>query len=311
MGGQIHGMNLSIRTGLTKNRILGHTSAIRGWGVPIDTISTKCRSSQGVTVKNFKKCIFDNCPNVQYSGGHCPGHAAQFRAGKPLQPLGVAYYTEQTVCIIENCGNIAWSKGLCRGHYLQKRDGKPFGEVRQHEPIPCGVDGCRKTAVTRDYCQSHYNKMLATTSEKTCSYDGCDRKHESKGLCKTHAAQRRRGQNLTPIREWGKYSIGEVCRVEGCFGQSVSLGYCSKHFRWADQYGLNDMQIGALEKVKACQGCGAVARLTIDHDHSCCDRQGSCGRCVRGMLCSSCNSTLGHAKDDVDRLKGLIAYLTQ
>ena len=31
-------------------------------------------------------------------------------------------------------------------------------------------------------------------------------------------------------------------------------------------------------------------RLHVDHDHACCDRVGSCGKCIRGLLCSSCNS---------------------
>jgi hypothetical protein len=41
--------------------------------------------------------------------------------------------------------------------------------------------------------------------------------------------------------------------------------------------------------------------LKIDHDHS-------TGK-VRGLLCSSCNVTLGHMKDSKERLAGLITYL--
>jgi hypothetical protein len=35
-------------------------------------------------------------------------------------------------------------------------------------------------------------------------------------------------------------------------------------------------------------------RLGIDHDHGCCKKYGSCGKCLRGILCRSCNVLVGN-----------------
>ena len=51
------------------------------------------------------------------------------------------------------------------------------------------------------------------------------------------------------------------------------------------------------------RGCGICSKkngtLEIDHDHSCCHRTGTntCGICIRGMLCHSCNTRLGRLGD--------------
>ncbi len=49
----------------------------------------------------------------------------------------------------------------------------------------------------------------------------------------------------------------------------------------------------------------------IDHDHSCCPGNGSCGKCIRGLLCANCNKALGMFKDDAERLAAAIRYLEE
>ena len=46
-----------------------------------------------------------------------------------------------------------------------------------------------------------------------------------------------------------------------------------------------------------------------DHDHKCCSGVKTCGKCIRGLLCSHCNRALGLLKEDRYRIQGLVLYL--
>lgn len=77
----------------------------------------------------------------------------------------------------------------------------------------------------------------------------------------------------------------------------------SRHLR---RYGLTFAGYSALilDQLGLCAACNLAAPdLEVDHCHE-------TGR-VRGLLCRNCNSALGHARDDVDRLHALIRYLTR
>lgn len=50
-------------------------------------------------------------------------------------------------------------------------------------------------------------------------------------------------------------------------------------------------------------------RLAIDHDHACCPGKGSCGKCVRGLLCSPCNTGLGGFGDNPRLLRVAAEYI--
>jgi hypothetical protein len=62
-----------------------------------------------------------------------------------------------------------------------------------------------------------------------------------------------------------------------------------------------------------CKICGEPEkyknRLSVDHDHSCCPGITSCGKCIRGLLCSNCNRVLGQVNDDKGLLQKMIDYL--
>ena len=51
--------------------------------------------------------------------------------------------------------------------------------------------------------------------------------------------------------------------------------------------------------------------LYVDHDHNCCSGQNSCGSCIRGLLCASCNFMIGLSKDSPEVLKYAIIYLNK
>jgi hypothetical protein len=66
-------------------------------------------------------------------------------------------------------------------------------------------------------------------------------------------------------------------------------------------YGLTLEQFDLILAVQnyACAMCHEPfktgQRIHVDHDHACCPRKNrSCGKCIRGLLCHTCNIALGH-----------------
>ena len=78
------------------------------------------------------------------------------------------------------------------------------------------------------------------------------------------------------------------------------------------------MTLAQYEALWAAQGgtcavCPAVlvvgGSTHVDHDHACCPGKYTCGKCVRGLLCTRCNMMLGFAKDNPEILEAGAAYL--
>lgn len=90
---------------------------------------------------------------------------------------------------------------------------------------------------------------------------------------------------------------------------------CCKESSSIERYGLTARQLADLI-VKQGGGCAICGhnillddRWAVDHDHSCCAGIRTCGKCVRGALCYSCNLGLGKFKDSPELLANAMAYL--
>lgn len=59
-----------------------------------------------------------------------------------------------------------------------------------------------------------------------------------------------------------------------------------------------------------CWICKDKEAVHIDHDHNCCnDNSFSCGNCIRGVLCSNCNTAIGLLRDDENLIRSALKYL--
>ncbi len=99
-----------------------------------------------------------------------------------------------------------------------------------------------------------------------------------------------------------KYAPGWWCR--SCENNRASI---RKH-------GItNEQKARIAESNGGCAICGhddpGSKGWVVDHDHKCCDREKSCPKCRRGILCSWCNKMLAYAFDRTQILRAAIEYL--
>jgi len=89
-----------------------------------------------------------------------------------------------------------------------------------------------------------------------------------------------------------------------------------KHYSLQYSYKITLAQYSELllRQNNLCLGClrpqsEFEKAFCVDHDHSCCPGEKSCGKCIRGLLCGPCNRVLGQANDNIGILRRLADYV--
>lgn len=145
-----------------------------------------------------------------------------------------------------------------------------------------------------------------------CNLVHCNREVHIKKfqLCAAHYFQQWRGVPFTVLE--GPAPVKGSCEVKGCGRSVASKGLCATCYGRIRTYKVDRDFLEAMIESK-CEICGDTERLSIDHDQRCCPnsdtRSKTCGKCVRGILCNSCNLTLSYTKDDPNVLRAMLVYL--
>ena len=222
------------------------------------------------------------------------GRRRQRRRGKKLPG--------ERGCIVPGCDNVHSAKGLCAGHYLQQCKGKPLKPLRTVKKSP-------------------YKPY------RVCSFDGCNNEARSRGLCAGHYAQYRSGKKLTEIlahvnsdlisagfkkcRRCKKIKmIEDFCKNYDRKGTYL-MGHCIACQRMSERkkkYGISEEQYHDMlrfqdEKCAICRTDLTKQTDYLDHDHV----TGN----IRGLLCSTCNTGLGHFYDTPEILRSAARYLEE
>lgn len=256
--------------------------------------------------------------------------------GAILEPVPAASIRDQCRLTFEEvqCHRVVYNKSeqLCQAHNLQRLRGQEFKPTRQRQGIveymstDCSEEGCMHPAKSRGLCDSHYyqirhrgatRRLYETRRPKgdTLIRDELGRK-ECRSCCEwldesEFGFSKRALDGFRPVCR--------TCRSAQVREYQRGLSPGEKKRRWIwRRYRKTPQWFDQTLKSQGgrCAVCGVddpgTRGWAVDHDHRCCSApqpETTCGTCIRGIVCTRCNLTLGQVDDSPELLNKMIDYL--
>lgn len=234
-------------------------------------------------------CAARDCDRPARTRGWCGSHYGLWHKYGNALVGKEALSLRDGACVVIECGKQISDQGLCESHLAHRREfGSPVAKPRKKQPKHgsmamygrgCRCDACKVAATTYRAEQRDRNP------EKAADY------------FRNWHLQNKERRNARRLELYYENKLRELAAAR-------------KYL-----YGLTAEDLDALMAAQGgvCAICGSqpdpVRGLDVDHDHACCPGKQSCGKCIRGLLCNSCNLAIGKLRDDPAMLRRAADYL--
>lgn len=159
----------------------------------------------------------------------------------------------------------------------------------------CSFDGCENKHSSKGFCDKHYRRWKksgdpAVTLRKPrghCTVEGCGNLNNARGMCPTHYQSWLRENG-------GRISEHELCAVHGCEKNRTHALHCRTHYNFAKKYG-DPLYEPPVPTSKKCNGCNE--RLPLEAF----DRRKNRGEMSFLSRCKPCMRKKNLEKQQADR----------
>jgi hypothetical protein len=219
---------------------------------------------------------------------------------------------DATTCSVDECDRSVRSRGLCGPHYKREWRAQRLPK-RPAKPTCCTMSDCAAPIYTRGWCDDHYEyhyeferrvtkaarrgakpRPIHDPTFRTCprcegqfplTYYPPSKRAQSMWVCHPCAMNRLRADRDADPDRFAKYAR-KAYRVNDARYKNHGITAEMAH-------ALLDKQGGRCPVCTDQIDLADTYQTAIDHDHACCPGRLSCGKCVRAILCRSCNILVG------------------